>query len=65
MTSNNWGPVPFVFIAPENFSPNSPNGEYLENLQTGYFEAFGISDPEPIYVDIIGKNGEKFSPIKE
>lgn len=65
MTSNNWGPVPFVFIAPENFSPNSPNGEYLENLQTGYFEPFGITDPEPIYVDIIGKNGEKFSPIKE
>lgn len=65
MERNNWGPVPFVIMAPENFAPNSPNGEYLEKLQTGHFEAFGITDPEPIYVDIIGKNGEKFSPIKE
>lgn len=65
MKSNSWGPVPFVIMAPENFAPNSPNGEYLEQLQTSHFEAFGITDPEPIYVDIIGKNGEKFSPIKE
>ena len=65
MTGNNRGPASFVLIAPENFSPNSPNGEYLENLQTGYFETFGISDPEPVCEDIIGKNGEKFSPIKE
>ena len=31
MTGNNRGPASFVLIAPENFSPNSPNGEYLEN----------------------------------
>ena len=65
MESNNWGPVPIVFMTPENFSPNAPEGEFLEILRTGYFEPYRISDAEKIRVDIIGKNGEKFSPIKE
>ena len=33
MTSDNWGPVPFVIAFPEHYTPNNPNGENYETAE--------------------------------
>lgn len=33
MTSDKWGPVPFVIAYAEHFTPNSPNGENYEKVE--------------------------------
>ena len=35
MKSDYWGPVSFVLMAPENFSPNYPEGEFNNLVKTG------------------------------
>lgn len=37
MKSNSWGPCTFVIMAPENITPNYPDGEYLESLLEYFF----------------------------
>ena len=34
MTSNQWGPVPFVIAYAEHYTPNNPNGENYEKVET-------------------------------
>ncbi len=61
MTSNAWGPVSFVIMAPENFSPNYPDGEYKEQMLG---ETFYVSSNK-IKVGLIDKNGVYTPPTEE
>lgn len=54
MKKNTWGPVPFVIMIPENFSPKYPNGEYCESIK----ETKLIINTEEIELGVIGKDGE-------
>lgn len=58
MNSNSWGPVSFVMMVPENFSPNYPNGQYYEYHRGGYF--FGRE--KEYKIGIIGKDGTYVEP---
>ena len=63
MTSNEWGPVPFIIAYGETFSPNDPNGQMFESLKDSYFVCQG----ETIAVNqagIIDKNGKFIAPGK-
>ena len=66
LTHDNWGPVPFVLMAPENISPNNPDGEYYSCMPKGHirFGAWKIQ-PEAIQLGVIGKNGEYLPPFYE
>ena len=54
MTSNTWGPASFVIMAPENFSPNNPSGEYIDLMRKGYLS---IGGETKAVVGIIDKDG--------
>jgi len=41
MSSDRWGPVPFVIAHAELFNPNNPNGEYREEVETTEFQLVG------------------------
>lgn len=69
MQSNSWGPVPIVFMAPENISPNNPNGDYYSDMLNRVQLKGGITyvetkwngeevKPSIVYVGVIGKDGE-------
>ena len=49
-------------MAPENFSPNAPDGAYYDSVRTStiYFSCMGNADNESIKFNpgIIGKSGE-------
>lgn len=57
MTSDEWGPVPFVAMAPENFTPNNPEGEFFESMKNGFFNVQYGND---FTVAIYGKDGEYY-----
>ena len=38
MKSDNWGPIPFVIMVPENFSPNYPDGQFYDYIKSGVFD---------------------------
>jgi len=52
LKKNTWGPVPIIIMAPENFSPNYPNGEYYEDIKETKLKVNG----EEIALGIIGKD---------
>ena len=75
MTSNSWGPVPFIIMLPENFTPNNPDGENYPYLlkKNSYFRPTHCFKTETVYcngveidtnprVGVIGKNGEYVAP---
>lgn len=73
MTSNTCGPIPFVLMAPENFSPKYPDGQYIEYMKTGalsfrkgrefWIAKMAVEDGD-IKIGIIGKSGEYISPAE-
>ena len=40
MTSDKWGPVPFVLAHAENITPNYPEGEFRPEILVGYLDGF-------------------------
>lgn len=73
MTSNTWGPNPFVLMAPENFSPKYPDGQFYEHTKTGALSflkgrSFGGAElsitEDDIRIGIIGKSGEYIPPAE-
>lgn len=76
MTSNTWGPVPFILMAPENIVPAYPEGEYKDSILTGGLEICqqGYSllsqknkdwtpeGDEVILIGMIGKDGKYMPP---
>lgn len=44
MKSNHWGPIPFILVTGENFTPNNPDGEYYESVRDGYFQFYESID---------------------
>lgn len=71
MTSNKWGPVSFVLMAPENFSPKYPDGQFYDHTKTGalsFIQGGSFLWPESeitnddIRIGIIGKSGEYEPP---
>lgn len=77
LVKNTWGPVSFVLIAPESFSPNTPDGEYYEywkdtKLKAGppyisysvYTEELENTIGDNTYLGIIDKNGEYYIPTE-
>lgn len=54
MKKNTWGPVPFVIMIPENFSPKYPNGENYESIKETKIKI----EKEEIELGIIGKEGK-------
>lgn len=64
MEKDSWGPVPFVIMAPEIFSPNFPDGEHPEDMLNGYFYYPRSDAPsEKIHLGTIGKDGVYTPPI--
>ena len=48
MTSNTWGPVSFIIMAPENFSPKYPDGKFKNRILEGGLELeSGGYNPSP------------------
>lgn len=75
MKSNKINPVPFIFMAPEKFTPNSPDGEYYEEILKGHFyynsltqvwdyngEKPSNKSETPFYIGLIGKDGQYVPP---
>ncbi len=63
MKSNRWGPVPFIMMVPENFTPNYPDGQYYEHHRQGYFSYGDYYDPKEVRIGIIGKDGVYVPPV--
>lgn len=64
MTSDQWGPVSFVIMAPENFAPNFPDGEHAEDMLNGYFYYIENGErSEEIHLGMFGKDGTYTPPI--
>jgi len=61
MTSDKWG-VPFAIMAPENLTPNNPDGAYLEKMINGYFELYPLDETLHFTVGIYGKDGVYYEP---
>lgn len=57
MKQDTWGPVSFVIMAPENFSPKYPDGEYYEQNRNSFFTK-NSDIKDKMYIGIIGKDGE-------
>ena len=57
MTSDHWGPVSFVIMAPENFSPNYPDGEHPQHMLDGFFRYYDNGEAKEVHIGVIGKNG--------
>jgi|GEM_PF-7072498 len=65
MNSDYWGPVPFVLMAAENFSPNTPDGGYYDFvLNDLVISSYIISDFPNIRPGIIGRDGAYALPTK-
>ena len=68
MTKNTWGPVPFVIMAPENITPNFPNGQYYNNMKESklisgnWASLCDSSHFEDIKIGIVGVDGVYVSP---
>ena len=69
MPSNEWGPVPFIIMAPEAFTPNYPNGRFYAHFYSGHFaigdSSIGLKDSVFLndnYLGIIGKDGQYLPP---
>ena len=72
MKNDTWGPLPFVLMTSELFSPNTPDGAYysyvLNDLVIRYkkaLNALSVSDMPDIRPGVIGKNGEYASPTAD
>ncbi|MBE6835289.1 MAG: hypothetical protein E7515_03445 [Ruminococcaceae bacterium] len=80
MVGNDWGPVSIVFMAPENMTPNNPNGDYYSDLlNLTHLETFAlnagikktiwngeeVSYPTVPYVGIIGNDGKYVKSNRE
>lgn len=64
MTSDQWGPTSFIIMAPENFTPNFPNGEHADDMLNGYFHYFANGEmSEKIHLGMFGKDGAYTPPI--
>ena len=74
MSGDNWGPVPFVLMASEVFSPNAPNGGYYDYIlndlifasstQSMFSEHFASEFPY-VRQGIIGKDGVYSPPTRD
>lgn len=62
MTSNNWGPVTFVLMTPEYYSPNYPQGQYFDSVLNGDLAIYNWSpyQAETCKVGVI--DNEKYYP---
>ena len=60
MKQDNWGPVPFIIMVPELFSPKYPDGKYFEPMKNGKIAVGG----EKLNLGIIGKDSI-YSPTDE
>ena len=73
MKSNNWGPTPFIIMAPENISPNYPEGQFHNIIKqfkivlvTGNSANNDLDDygtDEKFKVGIIGKDKVYVPPV--
>ncbi|MBQ3418206.1 MAG: hypothetical protein IJH32_10300 [Ruminococcus sp.] len=63
MTGDTWGPVPFIMMAPENISPNYPDGEYFESILNsdvsvnGWYISHDTTPDNQFNIGIIDKQG--------
>ena len=57
------GPVSFVIMAPENFSPNYPEGEYFQYMLDGFFYYTENSETKEVRVGVIDGDGSYTPPI--
>jgi len=62
LSKDSWGPVPFIIMAPENFSPKFPSGEYAEHMLSGYFN-FAWSNGTQVSLGVVGQDGIYTTPI--
>ena len=73
MKRDKCGPVSFILIASENFSPNTPDGAYYsfvkddmvilyDNINFSAFNALHMVDAPEIRPGVIGKSGEYEAP---
>lgn len=53
LKSDSWGPVSYIMMAPEVFSPNYPDGKNYEKMKESYIVGLG----EVEYLGVIGKDG--------
>lgn len=58
MVSNNWGPVPFILVTGDKFTPNNPDGEYYEGIRDGYFP-FYSDTPNIVDCNTTGTKGQR------
>lgn len=63
LNSDQWGPVSFVIMAPENFSPNYPEGEYFQYMLDGFFYYTENSETKEVRVGVIDGDGSYTPPI--
>ena len=61
MTSDNWGPVSFIIMAPENFSPNYPEGRFYEYVKNGVFHTSNMAMAFGGFTEISAYNRNKDS----
>lgn len=58
---------PLTIMAPENFTPKYPDGQYYQYFKTGAFSFVGCGeapiDIDDIRVGIVGQGGEYVPPI--
>ena len=71
MTSDEWGPFPFILMAPESFTPNHPDGRYYKHFASGSFNIGdhtnkkGFVSIQDVKIGIIGKDGTYAAPAEE
>ena len=65
MTSNHWGPIPFVIMSPEEFTPKYPNGENIERMLRSVLSwtELGNKGADSVQLCIIDKNGDIQEPV--
>ena len=60
--SNTWGPASFIIMAPENFTPNCPEGQCYEAMKKGVFNRYA---EELLRIGVIGKDGVYVPPAED
>ena len=62
LDSDKWGPVSFILMTPENFSPKYPDGTYLNYLAGCKLDC---QANEAITIGVINKDGDFVSPASD
>lgn len=74
MHKNNLGPITFVAMAPQNITPDHPDGEYFADMAKGYFHLGGgnmsagyeggvpVNEAFNMHLGVIGYDGEYLPP---